>query len=342
MLAQKLRNTLLRKVTAALIVGLLPLSVAAEVVVHAIQTSAWVQQGDSIRILNPGDRIDAGELVVTGDQGRIEIRDGNRLSLQQNTSTEIFYRLDESGNQPALLIQTGKACIQVHRAAAGQHRLSVALGTTMTVNLHNEGHICVLHQDNLSSVHLRDGSVQINHSVDSNIIVLSESGSEFQIESGESYSLLLPEVGHVLQIASEGFPIPEALQQRETVATEIEPIGLEEASVAGETTAESADPSPEPATAAVEAPAPSDEFDPEFIYTVYLFSTTDNEVADNVNRRFQRAGHASEIVTTVTGGTTRYRIVVTGFDSSTAARQFSDSVIGTLGISDTWIGHNPR
>ena len=72
----------------------------------------------------------------------------------------------------------------MNRTSSDNYQLVVALGTTMTVTLHHEGKICVLHLDGLSSVHLQEGSIQIVHTVDSNIIVLSESGSEFQVESG--------------------------------------------------------------------------------------------------------------------------------------------------------------
>ena len=76
----------------------------------------------------------------------------------------------------------------------------------------------------------------------------------------------------------------------------------------------------------------------DYVYTLYMFSTTSEEVADQVNQKFQRAGHESRIIVTTKADVTRYRIVVTGFESRQAAQQYAESITGTLGVTSTWIG----
>ena len=155
---------------------------ASSATVYAVQPSAWLQQGDTVQVLKAGYVVDSGDRIITGEDGRIEIRIDDWLSLQQNTGSEVVLQPEEpnlegEGQEPPdLLVQAGWSCIEVHRAPPDGNRFVVALGNTMSITLFDEGRICVLHQDGLSSVHLREGSVQIVHSVDPNIIVLSESG----------------------------------------------------------------------------------------------------------------------------------------------------------------------
>jgi cell division septation protein DedD len=75
-----------------------------------------------------------------------------------------------------------------------------------------------------------------------------------------------------------------------------------------------------------------------YIYTVYLFSTRFEDVANRVNQKFRKAGHQSEIIVTGKDPTIRYRIAVSGFESLQSAQEYSSSVVGELGISDSWIG----
>jgi len=77
-------------------------------------------------------------------------------------------------------------------------------------------------------------------------------------------------------------------------------------------------------------------------YTVYLFSTRSEDVARQVNERFNNEGYATAIITSDNESLTRYRIGVAGFDTLSAAQEFSDSVVGKLDISKTWIGKDAR
>jgi hypothetical protein len=79
-----------------------------------------------------------------------------------------------------------------------------------------------------------------------------------------------------------------------------------------------------------------------YIYTVYLFSTRSEEVAEQVNRKFQGAGHDTQIFVSGTGAESRYRIAVSGFESKQTANNFSDSIVRKLGVTGTWIGRERR
>ena len=79
---------------------------------------------------------------------------------------------------------------------------------------------------------------------------------------------------------------------------------------------------------------------PAYVYTVYLFSTRDEEIAQETNQRFLKAGHDTQIIESTSDSIKRYRVAATGFDSNKAAKDFSNSVVGKYGISETWIGRD--
>ena len=78
------------------------------------------------------------------------------------------------------------------------------------------------------------------------------------------------------------------------------------------------------------------------IYTVYLFSSKSEENAERVSQSFQQAGHDTKVFANITDSGSRYRVVVTGFKSRKAAQNFSNSIVGTLGVTGTWIGKETR
>ena len=86
----------------------------------------------------------------------------------------------------------------------------------------------------------------------------------------------------------------------------------------------------------------TDENTSGYIYTVYLFSTRSDEAANEANQRFQKAGHKSKIITNGKEPSIRYRVAVSGFETRQSAEDFSSSMVGKLGISDTWIGKERR
>ena len=176
----------------------------------------------------------------------------------------------------------------------------------------------------MSSINLRAGSVQITNLIDPGMFILSEAGIEFRMDDEGSYQLLpSAEDATMSDMNSEPF-IAEAIAKQES-------------------------PEPESAETMPDIAVPEDsetveaETDPAkkasaYTYTVYLFSTRSEEVADEVNQRFQQAGHKSRILVNENDSPIRYRIAVPGFESRQSALDFADSVVGKLGIKDTWIG----
>ena len=78
------------------------------------------------------------------------------------------------------------------------------------------------------------------------------------------------------------------------------------------------------------------------IFSVYLFSSRSSNAADDVNQRFRQAGFESQVIKISDGTEARYRVAVSGFPSRQAAQKFADSVVGSYGITDTWIGQDTR
>jgi hypothetical protein len=181
--------------------------------------------------------------------------------------------------------------------------------------LHPHVDICAQREDGMSSVILRGGSVQVTHSVDPNLIILSEAGTKFRINDNGSYELLVP--------GSASSLTPQTKSSLSTLAAP--DTDVDKAFASGATTTSKTE-------------ASGQENLPDYQYTVYLFSTRSEDVAEQVNRKFQAAGHKTQIKVSETDSVTRYRIAVPGFSSAQAAKNYSDSIIGTLGIKDTWIG----
>jgi hypothetical protein len=198
----------------------------------------------------------------------------------------------------------------------------------MFAAMQHQCEFCVLRQDGMSSIVLRSGSVQVTHSVDPNIIVLSEKGTEFRINDKGSYKLLFP--------GSDDSLTPE-IETPVTVKATIEEESPSDALDVDDGKIVTS----EEVTKA-ETRLTTQENLSGYIYTVYLFSTRDEDVAEEVNRKFQEAGHDTRIYVSETDSVTRYRIAVPGFKSAQAAQMFSDSVVGKLGIRDTWIGKEPQ
>ena len=281
-----------------------------------------------------------------------------RLQLNSNSAISIRARdgVDQTtaGGRPELYIHEGRACIDYTALSSGEEKFTVSIGDMMFAAIHLRGDICILRGDGLSSIKLRAGSVQITHAVDPNMIILSESGTEFHIQDDGSYKLQFPgdeistleiEKPFVVEtVVEEVAPVdPSAtvaaskpasgeLTAAELAATgEVEDLDNSLASVAKNNTATEGSRAGEPGK------APQNETS-GYIYTVYLFSTRDEEVAEEVNRKFQQAGHDTRIFESTAGSVLRYRVVAPGFESRQAAKNFSDAIVGTLGVTQTWIG----
>jgi hypothetical protein len=241
-----------------------------------LHSPVWVQQNNAKTELSQNSVLKTGDRIITGESGRVEMLLWSSVAMQLNANSEITIDI-----QPELYIQKGSACIKFTSRRDNENKLKLNIGNTMFAAIQNRGDICLLREDGTSSIILRSGSVQVTHSVDPNLIVLSEAGTEFRINDDGSYKLLFP--------GSVGSLTPKI-----------------ETSVTVEATIEAESPSDAPGVddgkigaseevTKAETGLTTQEDLSGYIYTVYLFSTRAEDVAEEVNRKFQEAGHDTRI-----------------------------------------------
>lgn len=284
-----------------------------------LQSPVWVQQNNTKTELGQNSVLKIGDRIITGKSGRVEMLLWASVALQLNANSEITIDI-----QPELYIRKGRVCIKFVSRPNTENKFKLNIGNTMFAAMQHQGDICVLREDGMSSIVLRSGSVQVTHSVDPDLIVLSEAGTEFRIKDDGSYKLLFPGSDDSLTPEIE-FPITVEATIGEDIPSDAP--GVDDGKIVA---------SEEVIT--VGTGLSTQESLSGYKYTVYLFSTRSEEVAEEVNRKLQEAGHDSKIYVSETDSVTRYRIAVPGFKSAQAAQMFSDSVVGKLGIRDTWIG----
>lgn len=303
------------------ITGISPVNASPIATIIKLRPPVWIQQNDIKTELGQNSVLKDGDQIITGGTGRVELLlwSNVRLQLDANSAIRILARqksgVANSDNQPELIIQKGRGCIKFISQPVTLKKFRLNIGNTMFAALHPHVDICAQREDGISSVILRGGSVQVTHSVDPNLIILSEAGTEFRINDNGSYELLVP--------GSASSLTPQTKSSLSTLA--VPDTDVDDA-IASE------------ATTTSKTEASGQENLPDYQYTVYLFSTRSEDVAEQVNRKFQAAGHKTQIKVSETDSVTRYRIAVRGFSSAQAAKNYSDSIIGTLGIKDTWIG----
>ena len=293
----------------------------------------WLQQGDSKTRLVGNSKLSIGDSISTGETGRIQMELWGNATLQLNTDSKITIRaendIDASRSEldPVLYIHQGRACIDYTAPPGSNGQFKLNLGNTMFAAIHHDGEICVLRSSGLNYIKLRAGSVQITHSVDPDMIILSESGSEIHMEDSGSYRLLFP--GDDLSALEIEKPFILETDGAEIMPTDLHDSGDNENAGLPETKS-GASANNEGAKGEGSA----------YIYTVYLFSTRDEEVAQKTNQKFLKAGHDTQIIENTAGSTLRYRVAATGFKSNQAAKDFANSIVGNFGVTDTWIGRN--
>jgi len=298
--------------------------------VTALQSSAWVEQENNKTVLGSDRELEVGDHITTNDTGRVEMQLWSNATLRLYTNSEIRLQanknteLNTPGNQALLYVHKGKVCVDYKPQPGTQNKFELNIGNTIVTAKHHNSYICVLREDGWSFVNLREGSVQISLSIDPSMIILSESGTELRINDDGSYELLKP--GAADSIAPEDDK-PFISETDIKIASPVDiPAAVEENIVVAK---ENVKNESKPAT---------DENKSGYIYTVYLFSTRSEEAANEANQRFQKAGHKSKIITSGKEPSLRYRVAVSGFETRQSAEDFSNSMIGRLGISDTWIG----
>jgi cell division septation protein DedD len=296
--------------------------------VTALESPAWVQQANNKVELKSGNDLEIGDHIITSDTGRVDMQLWSNASLRLYTNSEIRLQANKNTglstpvNQPLLYVHKGKVCVDYKPQPGSQNIFELNIGNTIVTAKHHHSYICVLREDGWSFVNLRDGSVQISHTIDPSMIILSEAGTELRINDDGSYDLLKPGAA-------------------DSIAPEDDKPFITGTDIATERSAEipaAADIAAAQENVIKESKSATDEITSGYIYTVYLFSTKSEESANKVNQKFLKAGHQSEIIVIGQDASTRYRVGVSGFETRQAARKFSNSVIGKLGISSTWIG----
>jgi hypothetical protein len=328
--------------------------------ITALDSPVWLVQDNSKTELGRNSILKSGDNISTGDAGLVEMKLWVNGTLQLNSNSQIIIR-DENGidatnfkRQPELYIHQGRACINYTAQSASESKLKVNIGNTMFAAIPHHGDICVFRRAGLSSIKLRAGNVQITHPGDLNLITLSEAGAEFHIEDGGSYKLLI--TGDELSIleiekpfsfrsaVEEVNPIfsPEIVDSNDIAFGELTEAEFEATSdedVPARTLDIidiNKDTAGELKTAASETTPKNEVF--IYNYTVYLFSTRDEEIAGQINRRFQKAGYDTQVFESTPSSILHYRVAAPGFKSKQEARKFSDSIVGRFGVTETWIG----
>lgn len=298
--------------------------------IAALASPAWVQREDVKAELGRNHEINIGDHVFTGAGGLLEIQLWAGVELRVYSASEIRVMAqaesgsDPSENLPVLLMQHGRICLESPPASSTGNNFELNVADLLLVAIQQYGHICVSRREGMSSINLRAGSVQITNILDPAMVILSEAGIEFRMDDEGSYQLLpSAEDATMADMNAEPF-IAEAIAKQEASNPESAETMSDTAVTEGSETVESETDPGENASG--------------YIYTVYLFSTRSEEVADQVNERFQQAGHKTRILVNDNDAPIRYRVALTGFESRQSAGDFADSIVGKLGIKDTWIG----
>lgn len=114
----------------AMILTLTPLAApveAAEAVVHAVQSPAWIERGNRAIPARPGSPLRPGDLLRTGASGRaqVDLPEGSRVKLGSDTEfrpTRIVEREDEDGGFLDAALDVLKGAFRFTTGLAGQER----------------------------------------------------------------------------------------------------------------------------------------------------------------------------------------------------------------------------
>jgi len=161
--------------------------------VTALKSPAWVQKENVKSGLANGSDLEIGDFIITGTSGRVEIQLWPNASLHLYPDSVISLMpgsnavAGASGKQSVVQMLQGKICVDYKPELNPGSVFEVNIGNTIVTAIHHRSEICLLRQDGLSSVELRTGSVQVTHSIDPNMIILSRAGTELRIDDDGSY-----------------------------------------------------------------------------------------------------------------------------------------------------------
>ncbi len=330
--------------------------------ITVLSPSAWVLRGNARSELRSDSVLEFGDHIFTNENGKIELQFPSNAVLRLNVNSEVSLPVngqstsETGGIQPELYFHRGRACIEFDAVVDGEKVFKLNIGNMTFAEISSYGDICVLREEGSSWIKLRAGSIQITHSIDPNMIVLSRVHTVLRVNDEGSYQFLYPETDD-LTIPEIEAAFGATLDGGKDVSSGKVDNGTsreataEDGAVGDGAVGDGADGDGAVADGAVEdgavedsatgdaSLATSDE-NLDYNYTVYLFSTRSQEIADQVNRKFHKADLDTQIYVSEDASVTRFRIVVTGFNSRHAAKVFSDSIVGQLGIKDTWIGRS--
>ncbi len=329
---------------------------ASPIVTFTLQKSpVWVQQNDVITELNNDSKLQGGDLIITGDTGRIEIHLGSNMNLELHENTEIEIPEEEkaeeekaeaaSSNRAELYIHGGMVCIDWQSQTGSGNKIRIMVGSEMLLSTHLASEFCVDRKDLFSSVKLFSGGVQISHLVNTEIVVLGEAGTEVRIQHNGSYEWIYPDSMNSLDPTGGDTVVDdfETKLQLENDASQTQtadvPLNLD-VPENGENIFDVVDENTVLETGGGESESlPLNEKNASAsAFTVYLFSTRSGEEADKANRKFREAGYSTQIKVYESDSITRYRIIMPGFKSRISAKEFASSIVGKLGVTETWIG----
>ena len=355
-----MRNKKLHLLTFAGIIFVATVNAAPVATITALKSPVWLQQDNNKTEASRNSMLKNGDIISTGDNGLVEMQLGTNARLQLNSASKITIRseigaIDPVGH-PRLYFHQGRACINYTTQPSSENKFEVNIDDKMFVAIQLDGDICIFRRDGLSSVKLRAGSVQVTHAADPSIIILSEAGMEIHITDDGSYDLRFPVAGDseiveiempfvIDMVNEESLPANSvdnaAIREPMSEHTEIivEQVG---ADITGDAVGSHGTVTEDSGTAGEDPKVVAREALSVYVYTVYLFSTGSLDVAERVNMKFKQAGYDTQIYQREIGSETRYRIAVSGFESWRDAKTFADSMVGKLGISDTWIGKEIR
>jgi len=328
----------------------IPLVQASSIVkISSLTPPVWVHQNGAKTEIDEGFQLGTSRRLITGANARLEFQLEPEILLQLNSNSSVTYHINKisensaEANSVELSIQAGTVCLHSPTSLNQDYRFEFNIAEMLKATVRHSGNTCVTRAKRFSSVHLWLGSVQISPTIEKNTIILSEAGTEFRLADNGKFEILTFDTANSVNaiIAAIGEPI-EVDEIDSKIVSIPEPTvassdKANELSLTVEVSEQADDGASESETAPLIQKTSS-----EFEYTVYLFSTRSKEVAENANKKFQKAGYETRIYEHLTDDVIRYRIVMPGFESRRSAQDFSESIIGRFDIGSTWIGKSRR
>lgn len=298
--------------------------------VIALKPSVWLQQGAHKSDLNKNQELKPGDQIITGNSGQVEIQMGASITLLLYPDSETSIQPEEiaksTHSQPqSLVMLKGKSCIYSKQVVEPVDKLDIKVGNSLVSALSYNYDFCIQREGSLSSVKLRNGSVQITPDRDLGVFILSEPGIKLLIDDDGSFDFIASD--------SEDSTITTVDKKKKNKIKNVS-SGQPDKAVKNKTSLT------QDKQTAIEINTTPRAIKARHNYNVYLFSTLDKAQAEQVNKRFHQGGLNSKIIIIERKGTSIYRIAVPDFKSLKEAQTFSKSVKGKLGISTTWIGHS--